>query len=173
MRARLIDAYSDYLRPCDEFDNYQMLLIQLQNIPFRAIREMDKNQIRRGDEFRERLANKYYIRYNFCVPVSVLEVLLALADGFSTVLYVPGDQQFEGMCDIFGLFLENLNLLSYDDDNFNCKKVDDIINKWMNLEYNRDGTKGNIVCKPGFNKLKDLDIWMQLHAVLVPNFEEE
>lgn len=173
MKDRLIDAYSEYLRPCDEFDNYQMLLIQLNNIPFRAIREMDRNEIKRGEEFRERMAAKYYIRYNFCVPISVLEVLLSLADGFSRVLYVPGDQQFEGMCEIFSLFLENLNLLSFDDDNFNCIKVDAIITKWLDLGYNRDGTKGNIVCKPGYNKLKDLDIWMQLNKVLIPNFDEE
>ena len=77
------------------------------------------------------------------------------------------------MCEIFSLFLENLNLLSFDDDNFNCIKVDAIINKWLDLGYNRDGTKGNIVCKPGYNKLKDLDIWMQLNKVLIPNFDEE
>ena len=160
MKDRLIDGYSDYLRPCEEFDNYQMLLIQLQNIPFVAVREMDRNQIKHGEEFRERIARHYDIRYNYCVPVSVLEVLLSLADRFSTVLYVPGDQQFEGMCDIFSLFIENLGLTGYDDDNFNCLKVDALVQRWLKLEYNRDGTKGNIVAKPGYNKLKDLDIWM-------------
>ena len=173
MKDRLIDGYCDYLRSDDEFDNYQMLFIQLNEIPFRAIREMDRNQIKHGEEFREKIAHRYGIRYNCCVPVSCLEVLMSLADQYSTVLFVPGDQQFEGMCDIFSLFLENLGLLSFDDDNFNPIKVDAIVNRWMNLEYDRDGTKGNIVVKPGYKKLKDLDIWMQLHTVLVPNFEEE
>lgn len=172
MKDRLIDGYSDYLRPCDFFDDYQMLLIQLNEIPFRAIREMDKNQIRHGEEFRERIANHFGIRYNCFLPVSCLEVLMSLADRFSTVLFVPGDLQFEGMCDILSLFLENMGLTGYDDNNFKCEKIDEIVNRWLDLKYCRDGTKGNIVCKPGYNKLKDLDIWMQLNKVLIPNFDE-
>ena len=173
MKDRLIDGYLDWLRPCDELDNFQQLLLYLNTIPFKYKREMDANQLRHADELRERIAAKYNIKYNYFVPASVLEVLLSLADRFSTVLFVPGDTQFDGFIDIFRLFLDNLGLNLFDDDNFDQDKVSNIIEKWLNLEYNKDGTQGNIVVKPGYNKLKSLDMWMQLNKVLIPNYDSD
>jgi hypothetical protein len=41
----------------------------------------------------------------------------------------------------------------------------------MDLEYNLDGTNGNIVSMPGSRNIKGMDIWMQLNATIYPNFE--
>ena len=172
MKDRLIDGYLAWLRPHDYFDNYQQLLIGLNDIKFIHHREMDLNQIKHAEEMREKVAKQYDIHYNYFLPVSALEVMLSLADRFSTVLFVPGDQQAEGFADILELFFENLGINVFDDDNYDAERVKAIILRWMNLEYNRDGTKGNIVCKPGYTKLKSLDMWMQLHKVLVTDYNE-
>ena len=173
MKGRLIDGYLEWLRPYDMLDNYVQLLTHLNEIPFEWKREMDQNQVKHAEEFREKIAKMYGIKYNYFVKPSVLEVLLALADRFSEVLFIPGDQQADGFYEIFSLFLENLGLDFFDDDNFNQERVDEIVKIWMDLKYNRDGTGGNIVSKPGYNKLKQLDIWMQLNKVFVPVFEHD
>lgn len=170
-KDKLIDAYLDELNKYDYFRSYTQLIIFLNNIPFEAKREMDENRVKDAEEFREKIGKRYGIPFNYFSPITVLEIMMSLADRFSGILYFPGDNRLEGFAELIELFLENLTLNQFDDNGFDEKQASKIIKHWMNLEYNRDGTNGNIVSKPGFNKLKSLDIWMQLNVVLCPNFD--
>lgn len=173
MKDKLIDAYLAELNRYDYFRNYTQLIILLNDIPFEARREMDLNRVKDAEEYRERIGKRNRIPFNYFAPITVLEIFMSLADRFSSILYFPGDERFEGVAELIELFWENLSINQFDDDGFNEEKVRKIIKSWMDLDYNRDGTSGNIVAKPGYNKLKSLDIWMQLNAVLCPNFDVE
>lgn len=173
VKLSLIDGYLEELNRYDYFRNFTQLIVLLHSIAFEARREMDMNRIKNAEEYRERIASKYLIKYNYFRPVSVLEIWMDLADRYSGILFSPGDEKFDGFAEILELFIENLSLNLYDDNGFDERKVRHIVRKWMDLEYNLDGTNGNIVCKPGYRKLKSLDIWMQLHCVLCPNLEED
>ena len=171
-RYRLIDGYLDYLSQLhDTNDNYTLLYRKMHEVAFVCRRDMDQNRVQDAKDFRDKIAKKYYIQYNTFIPISCLELLLSLSERFAGTIFCPNDPDFEGTEEIFSLFIENLGLLSYDDDNFDPTKVEQALNKWMNLEYNMDGTSGNIVAKPGFRKLKTMDIWMQLNATIYPTFE--
>ena len=173
MKDKLTDAYLEELNRYDYFRNYTQLIMLLNEIPFETKREMDENRVKDAEEYRERIGKKYFVRFNYFSPITVLELLISLADRFSSILYFPGDERFDGIAELIELFLENLGLNQFDDDGFDEKKVRKIVKTWMSLDYNRDGTSGNIVAKPGYNKLKSLDIWMQLNVVLCPNFDVE
>lgn len=172
IKNRLIDGYLQELSEWHEGNNdYLMLYSKLQEIPFICRRDMDQNRVQEAKDYREKIANRYGVKYNSFNPISVLELLMSLSEQFAGTLFCPNDPDFNGQEELFSLFLENLGLLSYDDNNFDEAKVERICKKWMNLEYNCDGTNGNIVAKPGNRKLKDMDIWMQLNATIYTNFE--
>lgn len=172
IKMRLIDGYLRELSRMHEIhDNYVMLCTKLQDIPFECRRELDQNRVNDARDYREKIAKQYSIKYNSFTPISALEILLSLSDRFAGVLFSPNDPDFDGQEEIFSLFIENLDLLSYDDNNFDEKKVVMKVRRWINLDYNLDGTNGNIVCQPGNRKIKYMDIWMQLNACIYPNFE--
>lgn len=172
IKNKLIDCYLKELSEIHEInDNYVRLYSKMHEIPFKCIREMDENRLQDAIEYREKIAKMYGVPYNPFIPASCLELLLSLAYRFASVLFAPNDPDFDGQEEIFSLFIENLGLNVYDDDNFNEKAVEKILNRWMNREYNADGTNGNIVCKPGYRKLREMDIWMQLNQTIYPNFE--
>lgn len=173
MKSRLIDGYLSETSAMHElYDNYIQLFTKLHEIPFVCRRDLDQNRVLDAKDYREKIAKKHYIKYNPFTPISVLEILLSLSERFAGTLFSPSDPDFNGQEEIFSLFLENLGLLTYqDDDNFDESKVERICKRWMNLDYNCDGTNGNIVAKPGFRKLKDYDIWMQLNVTIYPNFD--
>ena len=152
-------------------DNYVMLYSKLQEIPFECRRELDQNRVIDAKDYRTKIANKYSIKHNPFLPVTALEILLSLSERFAGVLFSPNDPDFDGQEELFSLFIENLELLSYDDNNFDEKRVAAKVKKWIDLEYNMDGTNGNIVCQPGNRKLKLMDVWMQLNVCIYPNFE--
>ena len=153
------------------YDNYIQLFTKLQETQFICRRDLDQNRVQDAKDYIEKIARKYDIKYNIFYPISVLELLLSLSERFAGTLFSPNDPDFNGHEELFSLFLDNLGLMSYDDNNFDEYKVEKICKKWMNLEYNYDGTNGNIVVKHGFRKLKDMDIWMQLNATIYPNFD--
>ena len=172
VRYRLIDGYLDYLSHLHEInDNYVLLYRKMNEIAFICRRDMDQNRIQDAKDFRDKIAKQFHIAYNTFIPISCLELLLSLSERFAGTIFCPNDPDFEGTEEIFSLFIENLGLLSYDDNNFDEAKVEKVLNKWMNLEYNMDGTNGNIIAKPGYRKLKTMDIWMQLNATIYPTFE--
>ena len=172
MKNRLIDGYLSELSEMSEInDNYIQLFTKLNEIPFVCRRDLDQNRVQDAKDFREKIAKKYCIVYNMFVPVTCLELLLSLSERFAGTLFSPNDQDFDGIQELFSLFLETLGLNLYDDNNFDEKRVETICKRWMDLEYNMDGTCGNIVAKPGYRKLKNMDIWMQLNTTIYPTFE--
>lgn len=172
MNNRLIDAYLKELSVWHEMnDNYIRLFTKLHDIPFVCRRDLDQNRVTDAKDYRERIAKQYNVKFNMFVPVSVLELLMSLSERFAGTLFSPTDPDFDGAEELFSLFIENLGLNLFDDENFDEKKVERICKRWMDLDYNCDGTNGNIVAKPGNRKLKDMDIWMQLNVSIYPNFE--
>lgn len=173
MKNRLIDGYLRETSAMHElYDNYIQLFTKLHEIPFVCRRDLDQNRVQDARDYREKIARKYDVKYNTFYPISVLELLLSLSERFASTLFAPNDPDFNGQEELFSLFLENLGLFTYlDDDNFDGNKVERICKRWMDLEYNNDGTNGNIVAKPGNRKLKSMDIWMQLNVAIYPNFD--
>lgn len=168
-KDQIIEDYLDYIY---DFYNiydkkYVWLIDFLLKTPFYCTMEEDEDRIEDG-----RCLRRSYPDYQDYVTVanviddlqiSVLEVLLELAvrmDGE----YV-GDPNHPYPENIFWELLDNLGLLRYNNRYFNehKKEVMDILDKWMNREFARDGT-GSIfpLIRPRRDQ-KKLCIWGQMN----------
>lgn len=104
--------------------------------------------------------------------VSVLEVLVALSIRIEQDIMGTGGNDFGHW---FVEMLDNLGLLSYDDDNFvDDKRINDILNDFMYRRYGEDGVgslfplKNPEICSDSF---ENLEIWDQMQYYLNENYD--
>ncbi len=125
--------------------SYGILLKTLHSIPFFATHERDLNRMDDG----------YRLRYeyqSFChmqdsedfyeMKVSVLEVLIGLANRIEDLMYDPdkGDQTLIW----FWEMMDNLGFENFTDEAFGKREwytfqVEDIVKKWMDRKFQRNG----------------------------------
>ena len=167
---RINDEYFEYL--CELVDtnryakqvSYRKLLMHLHNIEFTWFVPHDDNraddgiQLRRGFAMdRDDMSLLQYIGG----PCSVLEMMVALAVRCEKTIMdnaLMGDrtgQWFWGM-------IHNLGLSSMRDSNFNRDRVDDVIARLLNREYEPDGRGGLFTVKNCTYDMRRVEIWCQL-----------
>lgn len=144
---------------------YRKLLALLHDIEFIPIIPNDENRAQDGIDLRLRFSRRYNCDYynvqDFC---SVLEMMIALA--------LRCEEQI--MCDPeignrtyywFSLMIENLGLSEYTDDKFtrsNEPEVVDIINRFIDRDYEPNGRGGLFVIDNFRYDLRDEEIWNQM-----------
>lgn len=117
------------------------------------------------------------LRYKFCLmnncpdleeyldgPCSVLEMMVALSIKCEHIKSDPrvGDrtaQWFWGM-------MSNLGLSSMNDRDFNDWYVNDVVTRFLNREYDRNGRGGLFTIRRWKKDARDVEIWHQLLAYL-------
>jgi len=146
----------------DRFGNsYRSLFEYLYSKPFwwdSDFMPMDRNRALDGIDLRERYGCSNDILQE---PCSVLEMLIALAirieDQFMTN-YDEGNRTSQW----FWIMLTNLGLNGMDDDHFDEYEADRIIDRFLNREYEADGSEGGIfVLEKPFRDLRDVELWIQ------------
>ena len=78
---------------------------------------------------------------------------------------IPGDVFY-----CFGLLLNNLNLAQFDDNHFDERRVNYILNTWLDREYNAKGEGSLFPLKHYEGDCRNLDIWGQMNAWIAENF---
>ena len=175
MQKNIVDEYFEWM--CDIVcgdrysDNisYRKLLVYLHDTMFRWSIPKDKNRAEDGKNLRYRFAlSNYRGRYVDSVtydlgdgPCSVLEMMVALAiyceeSIMDDPLY--GDrtgQWFWGM-------ITNLGLGSMTDDRFDIRYVEEVIETFLNREYEPDGKGGLFTVRHCNRDLRDVEIHYQL-----------
>lgn len=168
------DDYFEWLynKVCGEkFGNnisYRKLLVRLHNIDFRYSIRNDKNRALDGKSLRYRFALVSYEHKDIDAildylegPCSVLEMMAALAIRCEEdVMDDPaiGDrtrQWFWGM-------IRSLGLMTMSDDRFDPDLVDNVINRFLNREYEPDGRGGLFNVKNSIEDMRDVEIWWQM-----------
>lgn len=173
MRVDISDEYFEWL-----FDlvcsgrfsrriSYRNLLTQLHDTEFRYSISKDRNRAEDGKELRHQFAlihdEDLYdtIADALDGPCSVLEMMIALAirceEGIMDDPLV-GDrtgQWFWGM-------VNNLGLGSMADSRYDEKYVDEVIERFLNREYERNGRGGLFIIKNCKYDLRDVEIWYQM-----------
>lgn len=152
------DRYADEI-------SYKKLLMHLHNTPFRYSIGRDENRAEDGIDLRRRFALEYTsiddADLYLTDPCSVLEMMLALAIRCEENLMDDpkmGDrttQWFWGM-------VTNLGLGSMTDERFDRRYVDDILERFLDREYDPDGKGGLFRIKNCTYDLRDIEIWVQL-----------
>lgn len=141
--------------------SYMKLLEYLHSVDFRYSIPMDQNRAMDGMDLRWRFTLETDLELDLDTPCSVLEMLIALSIRCEeNIMDDPavGDrtgQWFWGM-------IVNLGLGSMTDTRFNRYFVEDVIERFLNREYEPDGRGGLFRIRNCDFDLREVEIWHQL-----------
>lgn len=147
--------------------SYKKLMRSLDSIDFTYILEMDDNRAEDGIDLRYRFG--YEFEYDDAMiasylddhPCSVLEMMIALALRCEeTIMHNPdfGDRLGQW----FWTMIVNLGLGPMTDDRFDRKYVDDVIQRFLNREYEYNGKGGLFTVKHPSRDMRSVEIWYQM-----------
>lgn len=147
--------------------SYSKLLKHLHSIDFTWIIPKDSNRAEDGKDLRWRFAYFNHIDdyRDLNGPCSVLEMILALAIRCEeSIMDDPayGDrtsQWFWGM-------ITNLGLGGMTDSRFDISYADNVIDRFLNREYDPDGQGGLFTIRDCEYDLRDVEIWAQMNWFL-------
>lgn len=151
--------------------SYRKLFTYLYDTEFEYTKPMDGNRYEDGIDLRYKfgrsrgIADHMIAAYLDTRPCSVLEMMIALSIRLETNIMCNEDlgdrvgQWFWEM--IVNLGLGHMNDRSFDEDHF-----EDVMDKFMNHKYARDGKGGLFSTKDKTKDMRALDIWYQMHAYL-------
>ena len=174
MRDRIINEYFEWLYnlTCrarySRHISYRRLLMRLHGIEFTYSHPNDQNRADDGMNMRYRftLENNYQNSVNQILdildgPCSVLEMMVALAIRCEETIMDDTDvgdrtgQWFWGM-------ITNLGLGSMTDIRYDERYTDDVLTRFLNREYEPDGTGGLFTIRRCDRDLRKVEIWFQL-----------
>lgn len=145
--------------------SYEKLLMYLHDTEFRYVMLKDENRAEDGMDLRYRFAYDHPSIDDADLyldgPCSVLEMMVALSLRCEeNIMDDPlignrTGQWFWGM-------VRNLGLGPMTDDKFNLQKVKNIIDTFLNRQYDQDGRGGLFTIYDCRYDLRDVEIWVQL-----------
>lgn len=174
MQNRITNEYFEWLYAwmCglkrSKTSSFRKLLTHLHKIEFSYSIPNDVNRAEDGVDLRYRFAlEQGYsdVPDGLEGPCSVFELIAAIAIRCEeTIMANPdiGDRTSQW----FWCMISNLGLGSMTDDRFDVQYVDDVILRFMNREYEPDGTGGLFKIKNCKYDLRDVEIWYQLNWYL-------
>lgn len=146
--------------------SFKKLLRYLYDTEFEYSIAMDKNRASDGISLRSRFASYYCIdnediEYYIPQPCSVLEMMIALAVRCEeNIMDDPKkgnrtNQWFWGM-------ISSLGLNGMFDDRFDEEYVEEVVNRFLDRNYEPDGRGGLFTVRHCDYDLRDVEIWTQL-----------
>lgn len=181
MMASVFDIEQDYFHwLCElvhidqEYDSYWLLAKELHRKEFYSLVPHDENRASDGLELREEYMREInYPRY-IDIPgeCSVFEMLIGLARRMDFETGDPYD--FENSIDRtaywFWEMIDNLGLMPFDDDSYvdydGIRIVEDIIDRFLNREYDADGNGGLFPMRVVNEDQREVEIWYQMNQYL-------
>lgn len=166
---RVNDEYFEWL--CDTVDGrrfsnvmtYEKLLRHLHNIEFTWFVPHDDNRASDGVQLRRRYAldkRDMSLQGYLRGPCSVLEMMVALAVRAETIMDDDGIGDRTGQW--FWTMIHNLGLTPMTDEGFDRGRVDEIVARLLNREYEPDGSGGLFTVRNCERDMRKIEIWCQL-----------
>ena len=156
---------------------YECLMDDLYSRRFYWSVEHDENRSTDGIDLRNKFADEFGYSRGFWLDIlpdycTVFEMLIALAIRCEENIMHDddyGDRTYKW----FWEMLHNLGVLLYDDENYDKRKVNEIIDIFLNREYQEDG-RGNIFVAQhltrGDTPLAHFDLWYQANFYFEENY---
>lgn len=158
--------------------SYRKLLTHLHTREFVYLLPMDGNRADDGTDLRYRFGYQHDYKADLIGaylddrPCSVLEMMAALSIRCEeNIMDDPNSGDRTGQW--FWNMVVNLGLGSMDDRRFRPGKVDYILDRFMNREYEPTGEGGLFTIRNSHRDLRTVEIWYQMCWFLDENFEEE
>lgn len=152
---------------------YWKLMCHLHSINFRYLISMDSNRAEDGTDLRYRFGHENYHDEAMIAaflddrPCSVLEMMIALAIRFEE--HIMDDPEIGNrVSEWFKTMLYNLGLKHMDDEHYDRRKVEDIIERFLNREYKKNG-KGGLFTANSDRDMRSVEIWYQMNLYLDEN----
>lgn len=142
--------------------DYSRLMTELYSTPYKPAFTMDENRTYGGLNLRDYFAYERGIwsdEVNFVRPCSVLEVLTALADSIAELMGDDSGKWFWEM-------MENMNLSRFSDNSYSAQRVEEIIDNWLNRQYESDGSGSPFPLKKYRGDARNLTLWDQMNGYL-------
>lgn len=153
-----------------EHRNYDLLLKQLDSIPFIVIHPLDENRNIDGKILREEFLEEEGISHNHIWhdDSSVLEVLVALSMRIETeITGEPGNDHLDRW---FWVMIHNLGLDYYRNNMYDPDKINEIIDIWLKRKYKSNGKNGVFPLQKTDIDQREIDIWYQMQLYLTENY---
>ena len=151
--------------------SYQKLLGHLHNIDFQYVIPMDSNRAEDGIDLRYRFGYEKSYEGPMIAsfldnrPCSVLEMLISLAFRCEENIMNNPDVG-NRMGQWFWNMIVNLGLGSMNDSRFDPKYTDDVIFRFMDRKYKRDGEGGLFTIEHCKYDMRSVEIWYQMNWYL-------
>lgn len=161
------DRYFQWLRSQVSFEgpdySYFLLMKDLHEYEFKAVVELDENRINDVFELRRRFGEETRFDHDYISgKVSVLEVLIRLAE---RATYIADEEDDRNKW--FWIFLHNLGLDRFTDENYNSDEVNQIVWVFVNRRYTKTGNGGVFPMKRRTKTdQRLLELWYQLAEYL-------
>lgn len=166
---RIADEYFEWMveMVSDEtYLSYRKLLCYLHDIEFIYILPMDGNRAQDGIDFRYRFGyeNGYsrdqIKKYLDVRPCSIFEMMVALA--FDAEEHIMDDDSYGNRTgQWFWTMIVSLGLGRMDDTHFNRRYVDQVIDDFLNRNYEPNGKGGLFTVQNPPMDMRDTEIWYQ------------
>lgn len=144
--------------------SYKKLLTYLHSKPFRYLLSRDENRAEDGLEVRHMFIHEcgYTRDVEMYIdgPCTMLEMILALClkcEGIMDNAQI-GDRTSQW----FWIMIGNLGLGSMSDSRFDERYVDDVVERFLEREYEPNGRGGLFIIRNCEYDLRDVEIWHQL-----------
>ena len=147
--------------------SYRRLLWRLHDIPFIHILDMDLSRAEDGVELRYRFAyenhylDKRMIAEYLDGPCSVLEMMVALALRCEEEIMANSDMG-NRTGKWFWNMIVSLGLESMDDADYDEMYTDDVIERFLYREYDRNGNGSLFTIDNCYEDLRTVEIWYQM-----------
>lgn len=149
-------------------EDYQRLFEYLYNSPFSSHHPMDDNRIADAESMRSR----YFMRPEIVAgmrkaqPVSVLEVLIALAKRMNNVV----EDDYDKAPYFFWMMLENLGLIEQNNIVFDPEYIKHRLDILRERDFEPDGSGGALfVIQNPNHDMREADLWYQAQWYLADN----
>ena len=174
-KNELIDRYFDWMYQLvvDDryYESYRKLFVQLYDTEFTYTIPMDGNRCEDGIELRYRFGREHSYDDSMIAaflddrPCSILEMMIALAIRCEEhIMDNPDIGNRTGQW--FWAMLVSLGLGSMTDKRYDRKRVDDILQRFLNREYRRNGEGGLFTVDDPMRDMRSIEIWYQMNCYL-------
>lgn len=173
-KEKLNELYFNWLigqvnEPSDPYVDYSELFKSLYEKDFIYLIDRDINRAEDGLALRKKFKKEYDLdadkRLYFDPCCTCMEAMVAIAINCEHDIMAcdPDDEHpnrwFWGM-------IESLGLMPYDNFNFNHAAVDRILNRWLNREFNMDGSGSLFTIKHPLTDYRKMEIAGQMYHYL-------
>lgn len=116
----------------------------------------------------EKMVNMYG---EFEFPCSILEMMVALSK--SCEENVMSNWSTDRTFYWFWSMIESLGLDIYDNFSYDEDEIDEILERFLLRKYEKNGKGGLFTVHKNAKNMQKIDIWLQMNAWLIENFESE